>query len=289
MKLATYDRNGQVGIGIVADTQIYAIQGPGMPASMLELIRGGNELWEKVKSTFQKGDFKSYLTSEVHFRAPIDNPPKIMAIGHNYMDHIREQTNVPVPTQPMLFAKYSTSIIGPDETITWSDRLTQQVDIEAELGVVIGKKARHVTEDKALENVFGYTVLNDVSARDVQYGDKQWTRGKSLDTFCPLGPVIVTKDEIPDPQALHLSSWINDFVMQDSSTKEMIFSVRYLISFLSQAFTLEPGDLIATGTPKGVGMYRKPQIFLKDGDRVTIEVEKIGRISNPTSILKNED
>lgn len=288
MRLATYDRNGQAGICIVADKQIHAIQGSGMPANMLELIRGGEELWKKINFNFQRGDFKSYLLSEVHFQAPIDNPPKIMAIGHNYMDHIREQTNVPVPTQPMLFAKYPTSIIGPDETITWSDQLTQQVDIEGELGVVIGKKARHVSEEKALDYVFGYTILNDVSARDLQYGDKQWTRGKSLNTFCPVGPVIVTADEIPDPQVLHLSSRINDFVMQDSSTKEMIFSVGYLISFLSQAFTLEPGDLIATGTPKGVGMYRKPQIFLKDGDVVTIEVEKIGRLSNSTRIVKSE-
>ena len=288
MKLATYERNGQVGIGIVAEKQIHAIQDPGMPTSMLEFIQGGNELWKKVNFNFQRRDFKTYLLPEVHLLAPINNPPKIMAIGHNYMDHIREQTNVPVPTQPMLFAKYPTSIIGPDETISWDEQLTQQVDLEGELGVVIGQKTRRVTEDMALESVFGYTILNDVSARDVQYGDKQWTRGKSLDTFCPMGPVIVTKDEIPDPQALHLSSRINDFVMQDSSTKEMIFSVRYLISFLSQSFTLEAGDLIATGTPKGVGMYRSPQIFLKDGDIVTIEVEKIGTITNPIKILKNE-
>ncbi len=254
---------------------------------MLELIQGGDDLLEKVRAGFAQGHFRAFPLPEAHFRAPISNPRKIMAIGHNYMDHIREQ-NAPVPAYPILFAKYSTSIIGPDETITWDRGLTQQVDIEAELCVIIGKKARRVSEENALDYVFGYTILNDVSARDLQYGDKQWVRGKSLDTFCPLGPVIVTADEIPDPQALHLSSRINDFVMQDSSTKEMIFSVKYLVAFLSRAFTLEPGDLIASGTPNGVGHYRNPPIYLKDGDLVTIEVEKIGKLANPARIIKSE-
>ncbi len=287
MKLATFDWRGQAEIGIVADQQIYAIQGAGMPATMLELIQGGDLTIDKVKAAFKRGDFKPLALSEVKLRAPIENPRKIMAIGHNYMDHIREQ-NAPVPAYPILFAKYPTSIIGPGASITWDEGLTQQVDIEAELCVVVGKTARKVDEARALEHVFGYTVLNDVSARDLQFGDKQWVRGKSLDTFCPLGPVIVTADEISDPQALHLSSKINDFVMQDSTTKEMIFSVRYLIAFLSRAFTLEPGDLIATGTPNGVGNYRNPKIFLKDGDVVTIEVEKIGKLVNPARMNRSE-
>ncbi len=287
MRLATYDRKGQAGIGIVADQQIFAIQGNEMPATMLELIQGGDDTLEKLKAAQARGDFRSVAMSDVELNAPIVNPGKIMAIGHNYMDHIREQ-NAPVPAYPIVFAKYPTSIIGPGATITWDESLTQQVDIEAELCVVIGKPARKVDKARALEHVFGYTVLNDVSARDLQFGDKQWVRGKSLDTFCPLGPVIVTADEIQDPQALHLSSKINDFVMQDSSTKEMIFSVRYLIAFLSKAFTLEPGDLIATGTPNGVGNFRNPKIFLKDGDVVTIEVEKIGKLVNPAQVNKSE-
>lgn len=287
MKLATFDHNGKDEIGIVTENQVQIIQGPGMPSSMLELIQGGDEILKKVWAGFNGGNFKSYPVSEAHFQAPISNPRKIMAIGHNYMDHIREQ-NAPVPAYPILFAKYPTSIIGPDETIAWDEQLTKQVDIEAELCVVIGKKARHVKEENALDFIFGYTILNDISARDLQYGDKQWVRGKSLDTFCPLGPVIVTADDIPDPQALHLNSRINDFVMQDSSTKEMIFSVKYLIAFLSRAFTLEPGDLIASGTPNGVGHYRKPPIYLKDGDLVTIEVEKIGKLVNPARIVKSE-
>jgi 2-keto-4-pentenoate hydratase/2-oxohepta-3-ene-1,7-dioic acid hydratase in catechol pathway len=287
MKLATYERNGQIGIGIVADQQIFAIHEPGMPSSMLELIQGGDGMLEQVKQAFSRGDLEAFPVSEARLKAPISNPHKIMAIGHNYMDHIREQ-NAPVPAYPILFAKYPTAIIGPDETISWDESLTRQVDIEAELCVVIGKTARSVAKERALEYVFGYTALNDVSARDIQYGDKQWVRGKSLDTFCPLGPVIATADEIPDPQVLHLGSRINDFVMQDSSTSEMIFNVKYLISYLSKAFTLEPGDLIASGTPKGVGMYRHPQLFLKDGDIVTIEVERIGKLTNPTRMTRNE-
>jgi 2-keto-4-pentenoate hydratase/2-oxohepta-3-ene-1,7-dioic acid hydratase in catechol pathway len=284
MKLATIEKNGLKSTGIIEGDLVYLVSGPGIPATMLELIRGGKEALGQVAEKHAKQEFKSFLLAEMHIRAPIDNPQKIMAIGHNYMDHIREQ-NAPVPTHPLLFAKFPSSIIGPGETITWDENLTKQVDIEAELGVVIGRKARRISVDEALDYVFGYTVLNDVSARDLQYGDKQWVRGKSLDTFCPIGPVIVTSDEIPNPQNLHLNSQINDFVLQDSNTKEMIFTVAFLISYLSQAFTLEPGDLIASGTPNGVGMYRNPQIFLKDGDIITVEVEKIGKIINPAKII----
>jgi len=284
MKLATIEKNGLKSTGIIEGDLVYLVSGPGIPATMLELIRGGKEALGQVAEKHAKQEFKSFLLAEMHIRAPIDNPQKIMAIGHNYMDHIREQ-NAPVPTHPLLFAKFPSSIIGPGETITWDENLTKQVDIEAELGVVIGRKARRISVDEALDYVFGYTVLNDVSARDLQYGDKQWVRGKSLDTFCPIGPVIVTSDEIPNPQNLHLNSQINDFVLQDSNTKEMIFTVAFLVSYLSQAFTLEPGDLIASGTPNGVGMYRNPQIFLKDGDIITVEVEKIGKIINPAKIM----
>jgi 2-keto-4-pentenoate hydratase/2-oxohepta-3-ene-1,7-dioic acid hydratase in catechol pathway len=199
------------------------------------------------------------------------------------MDHIREQ-NAAVPTRPMVFAKFPSTIIGTGDSITWDPAITTQVDIEVELGIVIGRRARKVSRESALDYVFGYTVLNDVSARDVQYADKQWVRGKSLDTFCPLGPVIVTADEIPNPQNLRIRSLVNDFVMQDSSTSEMIFDVSYLVSFLSHSFTLEPGDIIASGTPNGVGVFRSPQVFLKAGDLVTVEVENIGRLKNPVRL-----
>jgi len=150
-----------------------------------------------------------------------------------------------------------------------------------ELGVVIGKRAKSVPVTQALDYVFGYTIINDVSARDLQFSDRQWVRAKSLDTFCPMGPVIVTKDEIPDPQQLELRTFLNGEIVQNSSTAEMIFSVAELISFLSHSFTLEPGDVIATGTPDGVGVFRKPPVFLKHGDRLVLEIEKIGRLENP--------
>ena len=180
----------------------------------------------------------------------------------------------------MIFAKFPSSVIGPFDDITWDPALTNEVDYEVELGVVIGKKARRVSEADALDYVFGYTVINDISARNLQFGDKQWVRGKSLDTFCPVGPAIVTSDEIPDPQKLAVRCLVNDNVMQTSNTEQMVFGVRELVSYCSQAFTLEPGDLIATGTPGGVGVFRKPPFFLKDGDVVVTEVEHVGRIRN---------
>jgi 5-carboxymethyl-2-hydroxymuconate isomerase len=159
--------------------------------------------------------------------------------------------------------------------------LTQQVDFEAELAVVIGKTARHVSEADALDAVFGYTAANDVSARDLQFGDGQWVRAKSLDTFCPLGPVLVTADEIPDPQDLAIRCELNGQVVQESTTHEMIFGVAALVSFCSQAFTLEPGDVILTGTPHGTGAFRDPKLFMQNGDTVAVEIERIGRLVNP--------
>ena len=170
------------------------------------------------------------------------------------------------------------------ETIEWESALTNEVDYEGELGVVIGKTVRRVTKEAALDYVFGYTVANDVSARDLQFSDKQWVRSKSLDTFCPFGPAIVTADEIPDPQTLALRTRVNGKVLQDSNTCEMIFSVRELISFLSHSFTLEPGDLILTGTPNGVGVFRNPKIFLQNGDLVEVEIEGVGKIENRVSV-----
>jgi len=215
----------------------------------------------------------------VRLLAPVERPGKIVSIGQNYWDHVREQGKPP-PERPIIFAKYPTSIIGPGDTIAWSPALTQKVDFEAELAVVIGKTARRVSEADALDYVFGYTAANDVTARDLQYGDGQWVRGKSLDTFCPLGPALVTADAIPDPQQLAIRCTVNGVTLQDSSTAEMIFNVAHLISYASQAFTLEPGDLILTGTPNGVGHFRTPPVYLQPGDRVVVEVERIGRLEN---------
>ncbi|MCA9893818.1 MAG: fumarylacetoacetate hydrolase family protein [Anaerolineae bacterium] len=240
--------------------------------------------WDDILAGRSADGGQSVALSSVKVLAPVARPSKIVAVGQNYMDHCREQ-NVAPPTRPILFTKFTTSIIGTGDTIEFSESLTQQADYEVELAVVIGKEARKVSEEDALDHVFGYTVVNDVSARDLQYSDKQWVRAKSLDTFCPMGPCVVTANEIADPQALKLRTTLNDTIMQDSTTAEMIFDVRHLISFCSQAFTLLPGDVILTGTPDGVGKFREPPIFLKDGDTVTCEVEGIGQISNPVRVI----
>jgi len=211
--------------------------------------------------------------------APLRHPSKIVAVGLNYMDHCREQ-KVEAPAIPLLFTKFPSAIIGPGDTIRWNERISSQVDFEAELGVVIGRRARRVPAGRALDFVAGYTALNDVSARDVQFGDKQWVRGKSFDTFCPMGPALVTADEIPDPHRLAIRCFVNGRAYQDSSTAEMIFNVPRLIEFITQGITLEPGDVIATGTPDGVGVFRKPPLFLRDGDEVIVSIEKIGELTN---------
>lgn len=210
--------------------------------------------------------------------API-RPGKIIAIGLNYLDHIRE-SKLSRPEKPLVFAKLPSSVTGPNDPIVVDVELTTQVDWEVELGVVVGRRMRGVAVGAALDYVFGYTVGNDVSARDVQFSESQWTRGKSFDTFCPLGPVIVTPDEIPDPQALALRTRVNGELMQDSSTAEMLFGVAELLAFCSRSFTLEPGDLLLTGTPWGCGYFMDPPRSLEVGDVVECQLEGIGVLRN---------
>jgi 2-keto-4-pentenoate hydratase/2-oxohepta-3-ene-1,7-dioic acid hydratase in catechol pathway len=231
----------------------------------------------EVEAAYRRG--QAVEGEDLRFLAPLTRPGKIIAIGRNYMDHVREQ-NAPMPDKPIIFAKYSSSITGPNTVIQWDPALTTRVDYEAELAVIIGHEARNVGEEKALLHVFGYTCANDVTARDLQHGDGQWTRSKSLDTFGPLGPVIVTTDEMADPQKLKIRCELNGKTMQDSSTAEMIFDVKFLVSYASRAFTLYPGDIILTGTPAGVGDFRDPRISLHDGDSVVVEIERIGRLEN---------
>jgi 5-carboxymethyl-2-hydroxymuconate isomerase len=207
-------------------------------------------------------------------------PSKVVAIGLNYLDHIRE-TGMDRPERPLVFAKFPSSVIGPNEAIEIDPEISERVDWEVELAVVIGTMARRVSVDRALDHVFGYTVANDVSARDVQFSDGQWVRGKSLDTFCPLGPAVVTADDVPNPQALRLSTMVNDRLVQDSSTSEMLFGVRELIAFCSRSFTLEPGDVVLTGTPWGCGEFMSPKQSLQPGDVVVCAVEGIGELRNP--------
>lgn len=285
MKLATFEFNNKVTIGAVVGDQVLDLSQVGLPNSMRALIAAGPDALQKVADALAGGQCAMLDLKTVKLLAPVIDPSKIIAIGLNYRDHALEQ-NVPLPKAPLIFAKFPSCVNGPYDPIRWDPALTQMVDYEVELGVVIGKKARRVSEADALDYVFGYTVINDTTARDLQYGDKQWVRGKSLDTFCPMGPVVVTADEIPDPQALGLRCLVNGEVRQDSNTIQMVFGVRELIAYCSRAFTLEPGDLIATGTPNGVGVYRKPPVYLQNGDVVVTEVDGIGRLEN-TCITEN--
>jgi 2-keto-4-pentenoate hydratase/2-oxohepta-3-ene-1,7-dioic acid hydratase in catechol pathway len=217
--------------------------------------------------------------AEVRVLAPVE-PSKILAVGQNYLDHIREQ-GVEPPGFPVLFAKFPTSVIGPGDEIRWTDGLTEQVDYEAELAVIIGRRATRVRVGDALDHVFGYTAANDVSARDLQFGDGQWTRGKGLDRFLPLGPAVVEAAEVGDPQDVTIRCRVNGELVQDASTREMVFSVAEIIAFASEAITLEPGDVLLTGTPKGVGYFRRPQLFLAPGDHVEVDVGDFGVLGNP--------
>lgn len=210
-------------------------------------------------------------------------PSKVLAIGLNYVDHAAE-SGVKPPANPLIFVKTNNSICGDGDTIRWAAADSSQVDYEAELAVVIGTKARRVPVADALDHVLGYTCCNDVSARDAQFGDQQWVRGKSFDTFCPLGPWIVTADEIPDPQNLAIRCRVNGETLQDSNTAHMIFGVAELIAYCSRFMTLEVGDIIATGTPPGVGFSRTPPIYLVNGDTCEIDIEKIGVLTNPVVV-----
>jgi 2,4-didehydro-3-deoxy-L-rhamnonate hydrolase len=209
---------------------------------------------------------------------PIPRPGKIVCVGLNYKDHAEEQ-GVELPAAPLFFAKYPTALIGPGDPIVIPPVVTK-CDYEAELGVVLGATVRSVSKENALEAVAGYLVANDVSARDLQFADGQWTRGKSPDTFCPVGPLVPAAD-VPDPHALPIRAILNGETMQDSSTANLIFGIDEIISYASQTSTLEAGDLVLTGTPAGVGVFRDPPRLLQPGDEITIEIDGVGSLTNP--------
>lgn len=233
------------------------------------------------KDALNAANEKGWLVQakDAYWFAPVPRPGKIICIGLNYRDHA-EESNMPIPEQPICFSKFSSCVVAPGEPVIVPSTSTQ-VDYEAELAVVIGRKAKHVSLENAYDYVLGYTAFNDVSARDLQFKDGQWQRGKSCDTFAPMGQKIVTTDEIPDPQNLWIKLTLNGQVMQDSRTDQLIFNVPQLIEFLTKSITLEPGDVIATGTPPGVGFARKPPVFLMPGDEMVVEIEVIGALGNP--------
>lgn len=209
---------------------------------------------------------------------PVGDPQKIICIGQNYRDHCAEQ-NQPLPERAIIFSKFPSALIGHGGTIVLP-RISEQVDYEAELAFVIGKRGRHIDEANAAEYIAGYMCLNDVSARDIQFGDKQWVRGKTFDTFAPTGPALVTADEIEDPHNLDIGLTLNGNVMQKSNTSNLIFGVYYLVSYLSDVVTLEPGDIVTTGTPGGVGIFRNPPVLLKPGDEVSVTIAGLGTLTN---------
>jgi len=270
LKLITYSTGGgEPRVGYVEDDHVTPLGG----SSMLEYVEHG-------RSTDRQPGGKAVALGEVRLHAPISRPEKIVAIGLNYEDHAAE-TGAEIPEKPVVFTKYPNTIVGPGEPIRIPP-IAEQIDYEAELAVVIGRTARNVPESEALEYVFGYANANDVSARDLQFSEGgQWTRSKSLDTFMPLGPFVVTRDEVPDPQSLSIRATLNGEVVQDGTTSKMIFSVAELVAFLSTGMTLVPGDVIITGTPPGVGMARDPQLWMKPGDEVSIEIEGLGTLTNP--------
>jgi 2-keto-4-pentenoate hydratase/2-oxohepta-3-ene-1,7-dioic acid hydratase in catechol pathway len=218
-------------------------------------------------------------SQDAYWHAPVPRPGKVLCIGLNYRDHAAE-SNMQIPEKPVVFSKFSSCVIAPGEPVVIPST-SQQVDYEAELAVVIGRRAKHVTADRAYDYVLGYTAFNDVSARDFQFSDGQWQRGKSCDTFAPMGQTIVTTDVITDPHKLSIKLTLNGKIMQDSNTDQLIFGVPALIEFISQSITLEPGDVIATGTPPGVGFARKPPVFLQPGDQMEVLIEGMGGLGNP--------
>ena len=302
MKLAQFKTNAADGarLGLLLDEQLIDVAelaraGAGAGGRVAEWLRPGAGMSEVIgRGAAALGEIGA-LTADARARGAIAQngvafdpqaveflppviPTKILAIGRNYVDHAIEGGAEP-PAAPLIFMKLPNALSAHDAPIVLPT-ISAQVDYEAELAVVIGRRAKRVSEQEALDCVFGYTLINDVSARDLQFGDGQWVRGKGLDGFAPLGPFITTRDEIADAHALKIEGRLNGEVMQSSDTGKMIFKIPYLISYISQGITLEPGDVIATGTPEGVGVFRKPPVLLKSGDVFEVTVERLGTLRN---------
>ncbi len=278
MKLITYLLNDRLHVGSVDAGRVYdagdAYSGPN---GMLKFLEDGPAALEELQSGMHASN--GILLDQVTLKAPVIRPPKFFGVTLNYLDHI-EETGLERPEYPTVFNKQSTCVIGPGEAIV-RPSVSEKLDYEGELGIVIGQRCRHVPYDRAGKVIVGYTIVNDVSVRDWQMRSHTWTLGKSFDTHGPTGPWIVTGDEIGDPHNLALKTWVNDDERQSSNTNQLLFNCYALVEYLSAVMTLEPGDIIATGTSSGVGVKMKPRGYMKPGDTVRVEIEKIGTLTNP--------
>ena len=282
MKLVAFEEDGERRLGARRGKSIVDLRrvDPTLPADVRRLLEAGPAALRAARKALD-GAEDAIDEEAVRIVAPISDPEKVICIGLNYADHASE-TKMAVPSEPIVFAKYASAIIGPGDAIVLP-ATSAKVDYEAELVAVIGTGGRDIPESQALDHVAGYTVGNDVSARDYQLEKPggQWLMGKTFDTFAPIGPDVVTADEVPNPHRLRVRCILNGTPMQDSCTDQLIFGVDELVAYLSHVVTLAPGDLIFTGTPPGVGMARTPPVWLRSGDRVTCEVEGVGRLENP--------
>ena len=280
MRLLTFqDRSGAPTPGVLVQDSVISIQGAGFP-DLISVLAGGAEALAKIENwTYESGPDAKLSVESVTLFAPIPCPPKFICVGLNYRDHAIE-SGLPIPEIPIIFSKFSNTVIGPGAPIILPKNSTKP-DYEAELAFVIGKPGRHIPAEKWSEHVAGYTIVNDVSARDFQMATSQWLMGKTFDTFAPMGPYLVTADEIADPHVLDIGLTINGEVLQNSNTRELIFRIPELVAYLSSVFTLQSGDIISTGTPPGVGVARKPPRFLRAGDDVVVSIQGLGQLRNP--------
>lgn len=290
MKLVTFSHRNQTRIGALIQRarEDFVLDlkraEPSLPHDMLGLLEAGEPAHHLAKTASASPDDRFLLRlADVTLLAPVPRPGKIICIGHNYPGH----SGGVVPTSPDIFGKFGNVVIGPYQPIV-IPRESSKVDYEGELAVVIGRRARRIAQERALEVVAGYTVFNDVTARDIQKWQSQWTFGKTPDTFGPMGPALVTTDEIPEPGILDLTLWVNEERRQHTNTCDMFFSIPFLVAYLSAIMTLDPGDLIATGSPSGTAQWLKPPVFLQPGDVVRVRIDKIGEIANPLVAEKTE-
>lgn len=310
MKLVTFTHHGKMRIGALVNENVVDLhaafleylQSEGedraeqiteayIPTDMVGFLQGGQTSLhyakEAIEFALNNKENKNYVfaTGEVRMEAPVQEPKKIICVGHNYREHILEMGRE-IPPYPLVFAKFANTIIGPEDPIPFHP-ISEQLDYEAEFTFVVGKRAKNVNEEDALDYVAGYTICNDVTYRDIQRRTLQWLQGKSVDGSAPMGPWLITSDELADPSGLDITLSVNGEQRQKSNTENLVFSVPKLVSFLSSLMTLEPGDVVMTGTPGGVGVAMEPQVFLKDGDVVKIEVDKVGVLENKVSKVGN--